>query len=229
MRDTRLIIEKVKQSNRKTRFINTFLWIIIAFLVAGAGWVANYAVQQKESVEVLLQKEEQYTTQLLKQKADLRASEESLEAEKLKLEEISVQYDSLRQQVAKLKSRDELWEQAVKDNTVQAYTDYIQVKGVNTKVLSKLETVLNRTGYVQIRESNGNMLFEQLTMEDPDNAEFKKLNLWVPKSTRSVRYGVIGKSRSSERTGDVIVKGQPVQIVGKLIPTGAARWAKIKY
>jgi len=229
MGETRTLIEEVRISNRKSRVINVILWVVIALLVGVAGWVAHYAVTQKEQVQILLDEQEvlndrlQITnTELEEQKTELKISQDNLEGEKAKLEEISVKYDSLRQAMLELESQDDLWDITVQTNTVQGYTDYIKVRGVDERVLEKLNGVMDEEGYVQIQESNGTMLFEKV---EGTNG----LNIWIPKSTRSVRSGVIGKDRNSGRNGDVIVKGQPVQIVEDSIYTGRARWAKIKY
>ena len=230
MGDTRELIREISRTSRRTRMINTILWVVVLVLVAGAGWVAHYAVTQKDKVEELLVKEKeladklQSTNTLLESQAEqLRISEENLQGEKEKLEEIKISYDSIRQVLLEEQNQDELWETTVQQNTVQAYGDYIKVKGVNDKVIEKLESVLTRTGYIQIQESDGTMLFERYLGRDMG------LNLWAPKSTRSVRNGVIGKSSNSERNGDAIFAGQPVRIVEDSIYTGKARWAKIKY
>jgi len=229
MGETRNIIHEVRKANRKATLINTVLWVVIGLLLAGAGWITHYAVTQKEQVQVLLDKQQvlnntlqQTNTELEEQKEALKISQENLEGEKAKLEEISVRYDSLRQAMLELESQDDLWDITVQTNTVQAYTDYIKLRGVDDRVIEKLNSVMDDEGYVQIQESNGTMLFEKIQVDGG-------LNIWVPKSTRSVRNGVIGKDRNSGRNGDVIVKGQPVQIVEDSIYTGRARWAKIKY
>ena len=230
MSETRALIQEISKDNRKTRRINTVLWVVVVLLVGAAAWVANYAVTQKDKVEVLLVKEKELSdqlqdtnTKLAEQAEELRISEENLQLEKEKLEEIKVQYDSLRQVVLEEQNQDELWDLTVQQNTLQAYGDYIKVKGVNDRVIEKMESLLTRTGYIQIQESDGTMLFNRFLGTDHG------LNLWTPTSTRSVRNGVIGKSSKSERNGDAILAGQPVRIVEDSIYTGKARWAKIKY
>jgi hypothetical protein len=230
MAETKQIIQEVKKANRKATLVNTILWIVIALLVGAAGWVAHYAVTQKKQVEVLLIKEKdladklQITNDRLEEQTEaLQLSEENLLAEKSKLEQIQVSYDSIRQALLQEQSHDDLWELTLQKNTVQGYADYIKIKGVNENAVQMLDDKLTRTGYIQIEESNGNMLFKRFLGQDFG------LNLWTPKSARSVRTGVIGKNKISERTGDVILEGQPIRVVEDSIYTGKARWAKIKY
>ena len=138
-----------------------------------------------------------------------------------KLEEIKVAYDSLRQvQLEQMEQGDELWDYAIAENTVEAYTDYIKIKGMNDDVYEKLTSLLDRTGYVQIQESNGNMLIEEL-----------ENGLWSSKSARSIRYGVMGLKEfpSTNRNGDVILEGQPFIIIKDSLMSGKTRWAKILY
>lgn len=230
MSETRELIREISKSNRKTRLVNTILWVVVALLVGTCVYIANIAITQKQKTEELLVKEQQLSeqlqttnTKLAEQAEELRISEENLQVEKAKLEEIKISYDSIRQVLLEEQNQDELWEMTVQQNTVQAYGDYIKVKGVNDKVIEKLESLLTRTGYIQIQESDGTMLFERYLGRDAG------LNLWTPTSTRSVRSGVIGKSSNSGRNGDAILAGQPVRIVEDSIYTGKARWAKIKY
>lgn len=115
---------------------------------------------------------------------------------------------------------DELWEYTEKTNTIQAYTDYIKIKGPNDKVIDKIKSLMRKTGYVQIQESNGTMNIIP---------SVKGSGLWEAKTARSIRYGVIGKSGNSNRTGDVILQKQPFVILQDSIMSGRTRWAEIAY
>ena len=149
---------------------------------------------------------------------DLKISEENLQGEKEKLELIKVKYDSIRE--ITLHQTDDLWEYAREENTIQAYADYVKIKGINDEVVSKIKNLLQKTGYMQIQESNGYRLIE------PINQEF---GLWTTKSTRSIRHGVIGKDAFSSRNGDAILQGQPFVILEDSLMSGSAKWAKIAY
>jgi capsular polysaccharide biosynthesis protein len=229
MSETREIIKEMGKANRRTRLVNTILWVVVVLLVGVCVYVANIAVSEKQKTEQLLVKEKALSdelqltnTKLAEQAEELRISEENLQGEKAKLEEFKISYDSIRQVLLEAQNQDELWDITVQTNTVQAYTDYIKIKGVNDRVLDRLNTLLTKTGYVQIQESNGTLLFNKVANDGG-------LNIWIPKTARSVRNGVLGKTSNSSRNGDVIMAGQPVRIVEDSIYTGNARWAKIKY
>ena len=94
---------------------------------------------------------------------------------------------------------------AQEQNTVQGYTDYIQIKGSRQEAVDNIKSLLQKTGYVMIEESNGNVLIESAGE-----------GFWKPKSARSIRKGVIGVDKNSERNGDVIIKGQVFVILHQI-------------
>lgn len=223
MSESREAVREIIRASKRNRIINTVLWVFI-FLLLGAGvYVTTIAVKERKVSETLRIKSDSLLVVSEQRAESLRISEENLQFEKEKLEQVQVSYDSLRQVLLEEQNQDELWDLTVAQNTVQAYGDYIKVKGINDNVIEKLEILLTRTGYIQIQESNGTMLFQRFLGQDMG------LNLWTPTSTRSVRNGVIGKSSNSGRNGDAIFAGQPIRIIEDSIYTGNARWAKIKY
>jgi hypothetical protein len=222
MSEIREVIREQKRSARNSRIYGYITTCIIGILLTFSFYVTKESLDAKETLAKTNISLENSLEVIKEKNIELEITKENLNGEKEKLEEISIRYDSLRQAMLELQSQDELWDLTVEQNTVQAYTDYIKVKGVNDKVVQKLDEVMDRTGYVQIQESDGTMLFTKIE-------EVDSLNIYVPNSARSVRAGVIGRDQFVQRKGDVILKGQPVQIIEDSIYTGKARWAKIKY
>lgn len=231
MSEIKLLIAEITKNSKRSRMINNILWIIVALLMGVSFYTTILSIDSKNEALVERDAKEKalVVSDSLKRVAeelveDLRISEENLQGEKDKLELIKIQYDSIRQvqlQLLEEVNRDELWEYTEQTNTIEAYTDYLKLKGDNGhNIIEKIKTLMQKTGYVQIQESNGTM-----NIEPSSNGE----GLWIPKSTRSIRYGVIGKSRNSDRTGDVILKDQPFVILEDSIWSGRTRWAKIAY
>lgn len=234
MSDIKELIRENNKNAKKSRIITNVLWGVVMVLVAVSFYTSfdaimakKEAVEEKEAKELALVEKEASLrlADSLRKKAedlvlDLETSEEDLQAEKEKLELFKVKYDSIRQLT--LNQTDDLWEYAKSQNTIEAYSDYVEIKGMTEVVSNKIKTLLTHTGYMQIEESNGNMLIS------PINSEY---GVWKPKSARSIRNGVIGNPsyRNTKRTGDVILEGQPFVILEDNIMSGKARWAKIAY
>lgn len=227
MSDIKEIIRENNRNARKSRLINNILWGIVTILI-GFSFYATFttltakseAVKEKEAKEIaLIQKEK--SLKLADSLVDeLRISQENLEGEKAKLELIKVKFDSIRQ--ITLNQNDDLWEYAKSQNTIEAYTDYAKIKGVNKAVSNKIKSLLRNTGFIQIQDTNGDMLISPISSEN---------GLWKAKTARSIRNGVIGNKyfKSQSRNGDVILEGQPFVILKDSIMSGDSRWAKIAY
>ena len=231
MSDIKDLIRETNKTARRGRLINNILWVVVTCLVLVSFYASNLAIDAKKEAEaerdakkiaLVISDSLRNTAELLVE--NLRISEENLQGEKDKLELIKIQYDSIRQvqlQLLEEVNRDELWDYTEQTNTIQAYTDYLKLKGDNGHdIIGKIKSLMQKSGYVQIQESNGFM-----NIEPSENG----LGLWKTKSARSVRYGVIGKSSNSNRTGDVILKEQPFVILEDSIWSGKTRWAKIAY
>tara|TARA_R110000796_G_scaffold58413_5_gene134915 strand:+ start:21743 stop:22441 length:699 start_codon:yes stop_codon:yes gene_type:complete len=232
MSDIKNLIRETNKNAKRSRLINNVLWGVVLILMMVAMYTTNLsistkneavaakneAIQERDAKEKLLVVADSLTTQAEILVTELEVSEGNLQLEKDKLELIKVKYDSLRQ--ITINQKDDLWEYAIKENTLEAYSDYVNIKGINDEVVSKIKTLLRKTGYVQIQESNGNMLIEPIN---------KQYGLWKTKSTRSIRYGVIGKSSNSARNGDAILRDQPFVILEDSLWSGKTRWAKVAY
>jgi hypothetical protein len=244
MSEIRDLILETTKTTRKGRMINNVLWGVVTCLVLVAFYTTMLSIDLKkeaqESEQIALNerdaKEKSFIiADSLKTIAEdlvveleitniyLATSEENLQGEKEKLEEIKVKYDSLRQvQLKQMERGDDLWDYAKKENTIEAYSDYIKIKGSNNDATNSIKKLLKKTGYVQIQESNGKILIELID---------SKSGLWTTKSARSIRNGVMGlkQFRSTQRNGDVILEGQPFVILQDSIMSGKTRWAKIAY
>lgn len=234
MSDIKDLIRETNKNSRRARLINNILWGVVTCLVGVAFYTSFLAFESKKDAEaerdakehLLVEKEELLVEKeaslkladSLKEVAEL--AQEDLELEKAKLETYKVELDSLRQ--LSLTQTDDLWEYAKEQNTLEAYSDYVRIKGVTQEVADNIKSLLTRVGYMQIQESNGNMLIEPMN---------RQLGLWTTKSARSIRNGVIGNPqyRNQSRTGDVVLQDQPFVILEDSIMSGRARWAKIAY
>ena len=231
MSEIKQLIAEITKNSRRSRMINNILWVIVTILVCVSFYTTLLSIESKnEAISERDAKEKALIiSDSLKNRAeglveDLRISEENLQGEKDKLEQFKVQYDSLRQvqlQLMEEANRDELWDYTVETNTIEAYMDYLKLKGDNDhNVIDKIKALMTRTGYVQIQESSGKMHIEKSDIG---------YGIWIPKSARSIRHGVIGRNPNSNRTGDVIFKGQPIVILQDSIWSGKTRWAKIAF
>ena len=115
------------------------------------------------------------------------------------------------------------WQITQMSNTLEAYNSYAKLHGDKNEEINKaIEQLLNREGYVQIIEINGNQLFkpEKMSLEG---------EYLIAKTARAVRTGIIKKDSNPPRSG-VLVAGQIVKIVER-IPSdySASVWGKIKY
>lgn len=230
MSEIKQLITEINKNSKRSRLINNILWIVVSVLVIISFYTTLLAIESKN--EVIVERDAKEAALIisdsLKNRAqelveDLRIVEENLEGEKAELELVKVAYDSVRQvQLELLENQsDQLWEYTEKTNTIQAYTDYLKIKGDNGHaVIGKIKSLMRRTGYVQIQESNGTMNII------PSSNEY---GLWEAKSARSIREGVIGIDSRSKRTGDVILQKQPFVILQDSIWSGKTRWAKIAY
>lgn len=128
-------------------------------------------------------------------------------------------------------------------NTFKAYRVYINTMGKEggnyNAALVNINSLMPNEGYVQLIESNGNMLFEKFTQVEnfPDDPIFfnqkpsvSKNNVYVAKKGRTVRNGVIGNPDypNTSSTGMVVNPGQIVKVIEK-IESGDSTWALIAF
>ncbi len=203
----------------KFRIIVAVLTITIIGLFAMVVYQAAELSSKNKDLEVTLAQKDSMNVELQAAKDQLR----------LKEDEAQTQLDSLR----KIATSD-IWNYTKETNTLKAYTNYYKDNGEDEHfedIIDALKGLLTESGYVQIKESGGKLLFTE--HEVPGLGDFL-----IAETDRSVRNGVIGANRelyqnetqNTSRNGDVILLGQIVKEVGKhRIPSGKTMWAKIEY
>lgn len=220
-------INEINKIARRSRIISTILAIVIVAFIVLTGWNMKTISEKNETLRE--------NDSIISSKNDsLKFANEELvflkDQIELKETEYKKQLDSLIE--IQNSGSEQLWEFTKSTKTVEAYYSFIkkqQEDGVEIaperieEIKENVLGLMNRTGWVQIKESNGNTLFNSLSnsIEDINN-------VMTAKSARSVRVGVIGKHNQSHRNGDVISKDQYV-IVLKTESSGNTEWAQIKY
>lgn len=214
-------IAEIDKASKKSRLINTILWVVVFGLVGLSGWFYLDAVNSKKAAIA-----NEKVAELAKEEAEgLQKDLENLIEKNNELE------------LAKLNSenQDDLWNYTKQENTLEAYTNYINVKGDTSVQLDSvsimINNILSKSGYVQFLDSDGKK--EYFT-------NFDKIpgikDLFQAKSARSVRNGVIGASKTeypkasknTSRTGDVILNGQLVKKIRE-VESGNSIWFEIEY
>lgn len=217
-------IQEIDKIAKRSRAIAIILSIvIIGFIVATGLNLQTISVTNAKLVE--------NETVIQLKNDSLNDANEELVFLKTQIEANETKYkDELEELKAQMTSgNEELWEFTKSDNTVNAYYKYIETKGVENIEPEKIDeikeailTLMNRNGWVQLKESNGNELFSKSNVVG-SIGDVRSAN-----SARSVRNGVMGIDSNSGRNGDVISKDQLV-IVVELKLSGSSEWAKIKY
>ena len=206
-------IAEIDKASKKSRLINNILWVIVFGLVGLSGYFYLDALNSKK--EAIANEE---IAKIAKEEAEgLQHDLENLIAKNKKLE-----FDKVNQ--------DDLWNYAKEQNNIEAYVNYLEIKGNDSDKLDsvslKLNEFLKKSGFVQLLDSDGVTKYFSEYNKIPNRKD-----LWIASSARSVRGGVIGKDSKSKsaRNGDVILKDQIVAVEGDIIISGDATWAKINY
>lgn len=125
------------------------------------------------------------------------------------------------------------WEIASRTNTLMAYSSFVdhcnaEETDCHTEDLKNaVNALLNAKGYVQLVETNGNLLYTPVTLSL--EGEFVKL-----KSDKSVRNGAIGiddcGSPSAAKTGGIVLKDKIVKVLERCTATSSESvWAQIQF
>jgi len=125
------------------------------------------------------------------------------------------------------------WEIASGTNTLMAYSSFVdhcnaEETDCHTEDLKNaVNALLNAKGYVQLVETNGNLLYTPVTLSL--EGEFVKL-----KSDKSVRNGAIGidvcGSPSAAKTGGIVLKDKIVKVLERCTATSSESvWAQIQF
>lgn len=207
-------IEEINKSAKKSRTINTILWVVVMILGLGAIGLGFWADNQRSKAETLTIEADSLKTLA---KEALEQIEKNEKATKAKLDAL-VKKNSVN-----------LWDQAKTLNTLESYSAYYESNANDTihrdSLNVALSNLLNNEGYVQIIETGGRKLYEDVTLDLPIS-DFIKF-----KTDLNVRRGIIGDPdfSSSSKKG-VILKDQIVRIVErKESNSSKSVWAKIAY
>ncbi len=174
-------IDEINKTAKKSRTINNVLWVVVMILTIGAIGLGFWADQQRgEALE-----------------AKASAIEAKNEADSLKtladeaLAQIEINEAETRRKLDSMVAANitDLWKQAKTFNTLVAYSNYVEEHPNDSlhenDLLKALDDLLNTKGYVQIVETNGNKLYEPVSLSL--EGEFIKF-----KTDKSVRNGAIG-------------------------------------
>jgi len=217
-------IKEIDKSAKRSRLIAIILSVvIIGFIVVTALNLQTISKKNTEN-EILIKQDSIQKLELIEKNNDLEFLAKEIE---VKEQEYKTKLDSIISE--NNAAGGELWEYAKKTNTVEAYYNYVDAKGINNIDAERLEEIkssvvnlMTNMAWVQIQESNGNLLFTK------SNILGSTGDVRVAKSARSVRNGVIGVDSNSSRNGHVISKGQYV-IVEETKTSGNTDWARIRY
>ncbi len=209
-------LKEVEKNAKRTRRISTILATIMIIFIALSAVLIILVKKANTSLE-----EEKQIVET--QKKQLEAKNEEL-AKKDSL--LTFQNERLREVQGKL---DNYWNQAVSSNKINAYADYLS-KAINgdehyNDALSKMNELANKTGYVQITDSNKKQYLSPIKELDSD------VQFYIAKTAMRVRRGVMGDPNYSNTSqiGNKVVRVNDVVRLDSIIKTGDAEWGKIGY
>jgi len=210
--------EQIKAREKKSRqnklMMNILGFVVIIFMVSS---VMLYSQLKKEKKA------------LTESETNLKISYDSISKVKNALAKsdsiLTIKNAKLLQARGSIES---YWTDAVNKNRIKHYANYLSKAIEGDKhygeALTKMNDLAKKQGYVQVTESNGNVLLEKLNNIDTED------NFYEALSDRSIRRGVVGNSDFTRqgRNGDAIKAGDVVKVV-RIIPSGNAQWAEIRY
>ncbi len=208
-------LKEVEKNAKRTRRITTILATIMIIFIALCVVLIILVDQANNNLAAEKQKVENQRTQLENQNKILAEKDALLTFQNKRLREVQGRLD-------------EYWNQAVASNKINDYADYLS-KAINgdehyNDALVKMNELANKTGYVQITDSNGKQYLSPIKELDSD------VQFYIANSDRSVRRGIIGDPNfsNSSRIGKTIRNGDVVRL-DKIIKSGEAEWGKIGY
>lgn len=208
-------IEEIERITKKSRRINNTLWVVVAiFVLASIGLGAWASIERTKAIEAT-------NNEIEAKKLLVQANQQLQESEK----EVQRKLDSMvRENVG------DLWQGAKTINSLTGYSAYKKQNPNDTihgeDLVRAVNNLLNKSGYVQLVETNGNNLYEKVDLAlDGDFVKFK--------TDINVRNGAIGiddcGSSNPTKTG-VLIKGKTVRIKSRCeAPGSESVWAQVEY
>ncbi len=209
--------DKIKERERKSKqnklMMNVLGVVVIIFMVSS---VLLYS-KLKEEKRKLTESE----TSLLASEKSLLASNKEL---KTKDSILIIQNKKLLELRGSI---DNFWNAAQNSNRMKDYASYLE-RAIEdddhyNDALTLLNSLATQTGYVQVTESNGNILLQKIENLNTEDQFYKAL------SDRSIRRGVINNPDFPNSSVKGTLRTDDVVKVVRLIPSGNAQWAEIRY
>ena len=208
-------IEEIEKITRKSRRINNTLWAVVAIFVLASIGLGAWASIEKNRAEV--------------------AEKEAIDAKKLLVEANEQLQNSEREVQRKLDSMvrenvGDLWEGAKTINTLKGYSAYKKQNPNDTihneDLIDAVNNLLKNKGYVQLVETNGNRLFDEVNLAlDGYFIKFK-----TDKNIRNGAIGIDGCGYSNPTKTGVVLKDKTVRVKDTCNARGSQSvWAQIEY
>lgn len=197
-------IEEMNRITKKSRRINNTLWVLVSVFVIVAISMGAWAYLEKERAKEAERVAEAAREQIAKNDSITQ----------LKLEAL----------VKRFVNDD--WEMAKESNSLQTYANYAtKHPGENKDSLNlMIAKLLNKSGFVQIVETKGNLLYNSEELSESLDGEFISMTKSV-----NVRAGQWDTPGYNNKIG-VVPKGQVIKIIEKFPSDNSGSvWAEIAF
>jgi len=209
-------IIEIDKSAKRSRLIAIILGVIIIAFIVVTGYLINEQIKDKQIIENKKAELQVKVDELTEAQKELKAKDLLLTSQNERLREVQGRLDTY-------------WEEAVRSDKIKDYADYLlkAIKGDKhyDEALIKMNELANKTGYVQITDSNGTPYLSPIKKIDTD------VTFYIAQKAMRVRRGVIGDPNFSNTSqiGNKVVKVNDVVRLDEIIKTGGAEWGKIAY
>ena len=209
-------IIEIDKSAKRSRLIAIILGVIIIAFIVVTGYLIYEQIKDKQIIENKKAELQVKVDELTEAQKELKAKDLLLTSQNERLREVQGRLDTY-------------WEEAVRSDKIKDYADYLlkAIKGDKhyDEALIKMNELANKTGYVQITDSNGTPYLSPIKKIDTD------VTFYIAQKAMRVRRGVIGDPNFSNTSqiGNKVVKVNDVVRLDEIIKTGGAEWGKIAY
>jgi transcription elongation factor Elf1 len=217
----------------KFRIIVTILTVSIIGLFAMVVYQSNELMEQAEELRDQATELKYQATELSSKNEELKETNEDLEAAESQL--VTLQSDTKKRLVECLNEGiRNSWEIASNTNTLTAYSSFVdncneedeEADCKEDNLEKAIESLLNAEGYVQLIETNGNLLYTQVTLSlEGEYVKFK-----TDKRVRSGAIGINNCGSSSPAKIGIVLKNKIVKVLDKCdTPGSKSVWGRIQY